>query len=92
MSYMHFYAVIFDRESKGTDKLIEKEWPGLGHFTLNSHVTFIAQEEPSLTMELAKKVGFYKGGGNSGVVIDISVWNGYANSDFVEWIGKVGEM
>ncbi len=85
---MKIYAVIFEEENQAALETIKATWPGIKHFIMNPHVAFIAPSDPILTRTLAEMIGLKEK--SAGIVIDTAAWNGYASSDFVEWVEKAG--
>ena len=88
---MDTYAIVLNEPSEAAWNRIKENWES--HYLVSDTLALIATESPALTLSIAEsRRGRHKlrTGGVTGIVFQISYYNGWHDRTTWEWLAKHG--
>ena len=85
---MDTYAIVLNEPSETAWNRIKENWES--HYLVSDTLALIATESPALTLSIAESIGINKEGGVTGIVFQISYYNGWHDRTTWEWLAKHG--
>lgn len=85
---MTTYAVILDEPDEKAWQLLQEKWPKAQRHIHSDTVAFVSLEDTSTTSDVKEVVGMTEHANRTGIVLQVSHFNGWNDVSLWEWLRK----